>query len=576
MFDFIWKKLKRGSGGATTATKLDSIRYIAAVELGKILPGAQPTDFEFPKNLVNGDLSFFIKDKAIDPTKLDLSKIQHEYIEKAVVVGRFINFFLSKKFFASTLAQISMNPAGFGRNTDLAGKKIIVEYTDPNLFKEFHIGHLMSNSIGESLARIFEWSGATVTRANYQSDVGPNVAKAIWGMMMLKSEMPSGHLSLSEKVAFLGKSYVLGSNAYEDNPESKKQIDAINKSVYQKTDKEINKLYDWGRKASLDHFETIYKKLGTKFDLYFYESEVAPLGVFVAQELLTKGVLEKSEGAVIFRGEKFGLHTRVFINSQGLPTYETKELGLTKTKFDRKDFDQSVVITASEQADYFNVLLKVLEFVDHRAANRTRHISHGMMRFAEGKMSSRKGNVITGESLIGDVEKLVQEKIQDRNLDPEEKAVISEQVAIGAVKYSILKQSPGKDIIFDFAKSLSFEGDSGPYIQYTHARICSVLKKAEAAGLKPSLDMAENPGELEHLLARMSEVIDRAQKELAPQLILTYLINLASAFNHYYAGNVIVDEKSLQTPYRLALTQAVRHALKNGLHLLGIKAPEKM
>jgi len=566
------------------------IRDIIQTELEKISLKSKDGVLERPKNLKNGDFSFFVKDTLVDFGNLSVEKINHEYVEKVEVVGKFINFHLSKKYFADSLREIVGNPKDVGKNNSLAGQNIIIEYTDPNPFKQFHIGHLMSNAIGESVSRIIEWSGATVTRTNYQGDVGPHVAKAIWGMKKLRvapKSTPSlilkkltrffgsssGH---DDDVLKLGESYVLGSNSYEENPEIKKEIDLINKKVYEKTDPEINALYVWGRRISLEHFEEIYKKLGTKFSLYFFESETAPLGLFIVDELLKKGILEKSDGAIVFRGEEYGLHTRVFVNSQGLPTYETKELGLSKMKFDRQDFDQSIVVTANEQSDYFAVMLKVLEFADHRAANRTRHVSHGMMRFADGKMSSRKGNIITGESLICDVEKLVQEKIKDRKLSNEEKNSVAEKVAIGAIKYSILKQSPGKDIVFDFAKSLSFEGDSGPYLQYTCARIHSLLRKAAEAGIKEGLDNPETPGELEQLLVRLPETVERAKNEFAPQLIATYLINVASAFNHYYADHVIVDKNASESAYRIGLTRSVKNVLENGLYLLGITAPESM
>lgn len=551
------------------------IREILSEEVKKLSLEVEGVDFEQPKNITNGDFSLFLQDSEIKVDKLPLKKIHHEYIERVEVIGRFLNLYLSKKFFVDSLADILENQDHFGHNKNLDGKKIIIEYTNPNPFKELHIGHLMSNTIGESLSRIIGAGGAVITRANYQGDVGLQVAKAIWGMLKLK-EIPAENQSLHKKITFIGLAYVEGSRAYESDDVLKKEIDRLNIDIYEKTNFEANRLYDWGRKVSLDHFEEMYKKLGTRFDLYFFESETAPLGLLAVEALLAKGVLEKSDGAIIFKGEQYGLHTRVFVNSQGLPTYEAKELGLTKMKFDRQDFDQSIVLTANEQNDYFLVVLKVLEFVDHRAANRTMHISNGMLRFAHEKMSSRKGNVIAAETLINDIERLVKEKIKDRELSKEEKDAIVEQVAVGAIKYSILKQSPGKDIIFDFNKSLSFEGDSGPYVQYTHARICSMLRKAEREGMTESLENPEDQGELEHLIVRFPEIVERAQKEFAPQLITTYITNLASVFNHYYAENVIVDSAKKESAYRIALARSVKIILKNGLTLLGIKAPDKM
>ncbi len=567
---------------------MNNIYSIVINELSKLSIKAEKADLNPPKDLKNGDISFFIKDKDIQVENLKLEKINHPYIGKAVLVGRFINFYFSNKYFVDAIKDISADPLTVGRNNNLDGQKIIIEFTDPNPFKPFHIGHLMSNSIGESISRITEWSGAHVTRANYQGDVGPQIAKAVWGMKKMgiknsdnivkaiANKFLGQNDSLTIAVDDIGKAYVFGAAAYEEEEDSKKEIHEINKKIYDRTDSEINALYDWGRKVSLAHFEEIYAKLGTNFDKYFFESQTAPIGMFVVEELLKKGVLEKSEGAIVFKGEQYGLHTRVFVNSQGLPTYEAKELGLAKAKFDRTDYDRSIVITGSEQTDYYKVFLKVLEFADHRAANRTKHIPHGMMRFAEGKMSSRKGNVITGESLIADVEKLVEEKIKDRKLTKAQKKEITEYVAVGAIKYSILKQSPGKDIIFDFAKSLSFEGDSGPYVQYTHARINSLLRKAMEQSIEASVDYPEAPGELEHTLVRFGEVVERAQKELAPQLITTYIIQLASAFNAYYANNVIVDLEDKNSSYRIALAGAVKNTLAVGLALIGIRAPQEM
>ncbi len=534
-----------------------------------------------PKDISHGDYAFFVRDPSIDLTRFSTPIAgTHQYIESVSATGRFVNIKLSPAFFADMIFAIHAMPDSYGKNTLREGERVIMEYTDPNPFKQFHIGHLMSNAIGEALSRITAWSGASVKRANYQGDVGPHVAKAIWGMQELSGEMPHAKEHLAKKTEFLGRAYVHGSNAYEDDESAKKEIDALNKVIYEKSDPKVVELYDWGRKASLEHFEEIYAKLGTTFDYYFYESESAPRGMFIVEDLLARGILEKSEGAVVFKGEQYGLHTRVFVTSAGLPTYEAKELGVNKMKFDREHFDLSVIITASEQNDHFKVVLKVLEFADASIANKTRHIGHGMLRFAEGKMSSRKGNVITGESLIADVEALVHEKIADRDLSTTEKESVATDVAVGAIKYSVLRQSPGKDIIFDMKSSVSFEGDSGPYLQYSHARARAVLRKAQEEGIAPpakiSKEAQDVPGELEKLLAQFPDVVMRAEKEFAPQLIVTYLTALAGCFNAYYANTPIVAKDNPVSPYRVALTSAFASVMKNGLWLLGIRAPERM
>lgn len=486
--------------------------------------------------------------------------------EKIEVAGKgFINFYLAPEFFIKSIRKILKVGDDLGKNKKLAGKKVMVEYTDPNPFKEFHIGHLMSNAVGESIARLYEASGAKVVRACWQGDVGLHVAKVIWG-------------KLKKPDASWGEAYVFGSQNYDGN---KAEIDELNKKIFNKSDATINKIYNEGRQWSLDHFEEIYKKLGTKFDYNFFEGKEGREGEKIVAEFLKKGVFEKSDGAVVFRGEKFGLHTRVFITSQGLPTYETKELGLNKAKFEAEpDLSQSIIVTANEQDDYFKVVLKAMEQIYPVIAQKTKHISHGMLRFTSGKMSSRTGNIITGESLISTMENLVMGKIKDRELLVAEKQKIVEAVGVGAIKYSILKQNIGANIIYDFDKSISFEGDSGPYLQYTYARARSVLAKAGKIDL-PSLTRLNQVRldgtrieTLERLLYRFPEVVARAAAEFEPHYVATYLIELASAFNNFYAHNQIIG--SAEEKHHLALTGAVSIVLKNGLWLLGIQAPEKM
>ncbi len=498
-------------------------------------------------------------------------------VEKIEVAGAgFINFYLSRDSFASGVENIVKSGAEWGKSDALKGKRVMFEFTDPNPFKVFHIGHLMSNAIGESLSRTNEWCGASVVRANYQGDIGPHVAKAIWAMNEAKNEMPEEGASLSEKTTFLGQMYVKGDTAYNDSEETKGVIDAINKKLYERSDENLNSLYDTGRRWSLAHFEEIYAILGTKFDYYFFESETGPVGLEVVQSGLKSGVFEESEGAVVYKGEKNGLHTRVFITKAGTPTYETKELGLDKTKFEKEKLDHSVIVTANEQDGFFKVVLSAMAEVLPHVAENTQHISHGMMQLTGGKMSSRKGNVITGESLLEDMRVEALEKMAERELG-DEKPAIADAVAVSAIKYSILKQTAGKNIIFDPEKSLSFEGDSGPYLQYSYVRALSILRKADEEGVAPSTaKMPEEISGLEKTLYRFPEVVERAQKEYEPHYITTFLTEIASAFNSWYATGKIVDPADPTSPYKVALTQAFAHTMKNGLWLLGIQAPEKM
>lgn len=553
---------------------------------------------EHPADMKNGDYSTnvamaYAKQYGMNPLELaekiikELNVIQQAqdniYIKDINIAGAgFINFYLSREFFANQVQNILNSGNDWGKNNILNGKKVMVEYTQPNPFKPFHIGHLMSNSIGESISRIVEFSGAKVVRANYQGDVGLHVAKAIYGLQ--KFGMPSENTSVSEKAQYIGECYSKGSDLYENDESVKDEINSINKKVYDKSDEEINKVYDWGRKITLEAFEEIYKLLGTKFEHYFFESIMAPIGEEIVREN-TPTVFTESEGAIVFKADEYDskLHTRVFITSSGLPLYETKEIGLTMTKFEKeKDLDLSIVTTAIEQGEYMKVVQKAISIMHPELEKKMKHITHGMMRLSSGKMSSRKGNVVTGESLLNDSISVVLEKMKDREFNEEEKKNISEVVGVSALKYSILRSSLGSDIVYDFDKSISFEGDSGPYLQYTAVRAQAILQKAGPLPRTIRLDPSPYKGEgvggevLEKMLYQFPEVVARAYTELEPHHIATYATELASSFNSFYGNTHILNDDNVYKAYHLALVQAFHTTMQNTLYLLGIQTPNKM
>jgi arginyl-tRNA synthetase len=523
---------------------------------------------EHPVEFSNGDYATGIalakaKEAGMNPHALaekivaSVGTLQH--VEKIEIAGPgFINFYLNKDAFAQAI-ETAQTSDMWGSGTLVGGKKIMVEYTDPNPFKEFHIGHLMSNAIGESISRLFEFEGAEVKRANYQGDVGPHVAKGIWGIKKLGLNASS--------VEDLGRAYVEGAQAYEEDPQAKEEISAINAQVYDRSDEEINTIYETGRRASLQHFEELYAILGTKFDYYFFESQTAPIGL--TQIGAHSDIFKLSEGAVVFEGS----HTRVFITSNGLPTYEAKELGLAQLKRETMQADGYVTITASEQDGFFKVVYEAIEKVFPELRGKLVHRSHGMMRFAEGKMSSRTGNVITGESLLDDL--IVAAKERATESRAEDAAKLAEEVAVAAIKYQVLRQASGKNIIFDREKALSLEGDSGPYLQYAYARTKAIGGKAKEAGVVAQVDASIEPNTVARLVPRFPEIVARATDHLEPHILTTYLQELAGAFNAWYAQEQILDGTA-SAAHKLALVEAVGRTLKNGLWILGIPTPEKM
>lgn len=556
---------------------------------------------EHPVELVHGEYSTNValvlaKKNQSNPRETaekivaELQQDLPEEIERIEIAGPgFINFYLSKAFFKKTLQQIINAETNYGRNKKLEGKRIIIEYTDPNPFKQFHIGHIMSNSIGEALSRILEWNGADVTRVCYQGDVGMHVAKAIWGMKQSADKMPDDSALLNEKTKFLGDAYTSGANKYEEDESAKAEINEINKKVYElydetksNDDPQIAEFYAKGREWSLQHFDEVYGKLGTNFAQLIFENQMAQPGLQIVRENVP-AVFEESDGAVVYKGEQDGLHTRVFINSLGLPTYEAKDIALAHYKEKELvqkfgEFDRSVIITASEQLQYMKVVMAALKKIRPEIPAKTHHITHGMMRFADGKMSSRSGNIVTGEELIEDIGNMVGEKIADRDFDESESSEIKDIVAIGAIKYSILKQAPGKDIIFEPETSVSFEGDSGPYLQYTYTRAKSVIDKAIEQGIN-FIDEKEPENwqrtDLEKHLYRFPESVEQAYRELAPQILVTLLTKIAGEFNSFYAQNQIIDG-GVEEGYKLSVTKATAVVLQNGLKILGIKVPNRM
>lgn len=527
---------------------------------------------EFPADIAHGDYATGValskaKQMGMSPRALAEKLVEAmgeiEGVEKISIAGPgFINFTLTPQAIATVTS--AARTSQWGAESALNGRTIMVEYTQPNPFKPFHIGHLMSNAIGESVSRLLENAGAKVIRANYQGDVGPHVAKCLWGVRKLGADVHDADE--------LGRAYVYGSSHYEEDSAAKAEIDALNKTIYAHSDPVIDKLYEAGRTASLQHFEVLYKILGTEFDHYFFESETAPKGEAIVRA--HPEVFVESDGALVFKGEEHGLHTRVFITSHGTPTYETKEIGLETLKEELyPQADTFVVDTAVEQKEYFAVVKTALGLIAPEIAKKLVHITHGMMRFASGKMSSRKGNVITGESLLTSLIEVASERAKDSRA--ENPQALAQAVAVAGIKFQILRGAAGKDIVYDEDRALSLEGDSGPYLQYAYARTQAIAEKAKATGITPLADTAAIPNDVARLLVRFPTIAERSAREYAPHHVTQYLIELAGAFNSWYAQEHILDGTPAAA-HKVALTAAVGNTLKHGLWLLGIPAPEQM
>lgn len=458
------------------------------------------------------------------------------------------------------------------------GVNYVIEYSCPNAFKELHTGHLYNTIFGDILSRMIERSGATVNRTSFGGDVGLHVAKCLWGMV---SRLGGENLERLEqdvaadafaRASWISDCYVRGANAYEDNEKAKTDIDELNKTIYgfhDSSDKEspLAKMYWMTRQWSYDYFDAFYDLIKVDHMHYYPESSTAPIGMNVVKEQLEKGNLKESEGAIVFEGdESKHLHTRVFVTSKGLPTYETKDIGVIWQEKADYNFDRRILMTGNDQSEYMRVVFAAAETFRPELAGTMTHITNGTVRFGDGsKMSSRLGNVASAADVVNIVREKVKELVQDESQ--------VEAVTLGAIKYVFAKYRIGGDIAFDVEETVSLNGNSGPYLQYAHARAMSIIRKSSVDSVEDQpLDDAERS--LLRKIGEYSEVVERATAELATHYICTYLYELSQEFNRFYEkARTVGDEREA---VRLALVKRYTDVLSDGLGLLGIEAPEQL
>lgn len=487
-----------------------------------------------------------------------------ELIAKAEVAGPgFLNLTVSDMSLWKSLNVPAAKP--------LEGQVIVAEYSDPNPFKVLHAGHLYTSVVGDAIANLLEHSGGEVHRVNFGGDVGMHVGKTLWAIVKkLGGEHPEklAEIPLGEHAAWMAEAYVVGNNKYDEDETARAEMVELNKKVYAfHADKDhtspLAQIYWTCRKWSYEYFDAFYARIGSKFEKYYPESETASLGLETVKAHIPD-VFQESDGAIVFKGDDHGLHTRVFISSEGLPTYEAKDVGLIMKKKQDYDFDRSVIITGNEQQQYMQVVLKAIEQFAPELARATSHLTHGIVKLAGGvKMSSRKGNILRAVDIL---DAAAEANKQATGKD-------DEQVTLGAVKYAFLKQRTGGDIIYDPAESVALEGNSGPYLQYAHARARSILSKV-SAGEKEVTDLQSGERSLVRKLSEYTEVIDQATNDLMPHLVCTYLYELSQTFNRFYEKNRVVGDE--RESVRAALVAQYADTLNEGLDLLGIHAPDKM
>ncbi|MBT3356665.1 arginine--tRNA ligase [bacterium] len=509
------------------------------------------------------------------------TKFANDFERIEAVKPGFLNLSMTEEAVSKEFLQINEVGEKYGFSEKGAGKKVMIEFGQPNTHKAFHVGHLRSAISGLSVTRLFEILGYEVVKANYYGDVGMHVAKSTWGMKQYGLPDDFEGWDVHKRMELINDMYVEGSRAFNDDEKAEKEIRQVNKNIYQKEGKDYE-LYQKLRAWSLQHQAEAFSALGVEYDRQYPESEVYEDAMKIVTE--NKGTLfTKSEGAFIYDGEKEGLTTWVFETSEGIPTYSAKDLALGVKKFEEFDLDFSVITTSVEQTDYFKVIIHCLEKLHPELKGKYKHVPFGWLLKDNKKTSSRGGGVIKGMDMLAETRAVAGEKISvDSDYDEKTRNDIMDKVALAGLKFLILSHEFHNKINYNPEEFMKLSGFSGPFILYSSVRIKSILRKFEIEkelSEEEFLGLEKQKEEIDLIKKMMlfPEVVESAQKQIAPHLICRYLYELSQKFNLFYGKCSIQKAQSeeLKT-MRLMLAKNVEQILVTGLWTLGIEAPEKM
>ncbi len=535
-------------------------------------------DFSTPPKPEMGDLAYacfeLAKEKGENPAETAKELVKkipvNLPVEKIEAFGPYINF----SFNTSELAKIALFVK---KNKNKIDKKIMVEYSQPNTHKEFHVGHLRNACIGASVVNILKETGNKVIAANYIGDIGAHVARCLWYIKKYKmNDWPAENLG-----GWIGKMYTESVVALENNIEAKSEVDEVQRKL-EGRDREWSALWKKTREASMSEFKRIYNLLGNNFDVWFYESEEESRGKELVRELLKKNIAKAGEGgAIIVDLTQYDLDIFLILKSDGSTLYATKDLALAEKKFKKYKIDESVVVIDTRQIFYFKQLFKTLELAGWKKEFVC--LAYEFVRLPEGAMSSRRGNVILFEDIYNDVFSKIQNEIDARHADWKlsKKDFVASTIALSAIKFDMLKHPIDKVVEFDIKEAISFDGYTGPYILYTIARINSILKKfGKKVSVSEKYFSALSMIQEKSLIIKISQ-FDRAVKsateELDPSVLARYSFDLAKIFNDFYSKCAILNaENSNQKMARLILSLHTKETLEKAAELLNIQTVEEM
>ena len=499
--------------------------------------------------------------------------------EKVESVNAYVNMFVSKEDFAREVVSEAIEKGDdYGRSSIGGGKKVIVEYSSPNIAKPFHIGHIRSTVIGNSIYKIYDFLGYDTMRINHLGDYGTQFGKMIcayrrWGN---KEDV------IKEPIKSLLSYYTKFHVEAEKDPALEDEARAIFAKL-EKGEPEEVELWQWFRDESLKEFNRVYDMLGITFDSYNGESFYSDKMPRFVQELKDKGLLVEDAGAQIVKLDEYDLPPALITKSDGSTLYITRDIAAAVYRKETYDFYKNIYVVASQQNLHFQQWIKVIELLGYDWAKDCVHVPFGLVSMEEGTMSTRQGRVIFLEDVLNRAVEQTRQIIKEKNVNTENIDETAKEVGIGAVVFNELSNYRIKDYVFSWDKVLNFEGETGPYVQYTHARACSILRNAgddavakAKAGFDAKYITSESAHRLMSLIYELPEVIVEAGEKYEPSIVTRHIVDISQAFNKFYHDEHILVDNEDEKIAKIALVLAAKTAIKNGLGLLGLKAPEKM
>ncbi len=545
-----------------------------------------------------------ISKKSPEDTAKDLGafiKSRFDDIASYNIIKGFLNFRMSQEYWIAKINKLSLKDSDSLKN--VSGENIMVEFSSPNTNKPLHLGHIRNNLLGDSVSRILKAAGNNVTKVNLINDRGIHICKSMLAWMKWgKNASPESTGLKGDKL--VGDYYVLFDKKYKEQikeiiaagkteNEAKEQAPLILEAreilrKWEEGNPEIRKIWEQMNSWVYDGFNTTYSRLGISFDKLYYESNTYLSGKDIVKKGLDERIFVKDhDNSVWIDLTNEGLDRKILLRSDGTTVYMTQDIGTAYQRFQEYNPDKMIYVVGNEQNYHFNVLKKILDKLDSDYSSKIQHLSYGMVELPEGKMKSREGTVVDADDLMTEMfetaKRISEENGKTNELQEDQKNLIIEMIALGALKYYILKVDPKKQMTFNPKESIDFNGNTGPFIQYTHARICSVLRKANEMKIKfigkvseetKLLDIEVN---LVSLLCDYNKVIQESARRLDPGTIANYIYNLVKEYNQFYHEHSILKESDPKIMhFRLLLSQQVANTIKLGMNLLGIEVPEIM